>query len=121
MPSFCAADLCCRADRLAVNPTDRLSDNLLADSCGHLVLENLVDNLAHNLADELSQAPSAQPSVARGQVPPGSAPASALFKVAICRRRLGAVEDVCDCVLHLSAALSLQRENKKMSLESATG
>ena len=73
LPSFCAADLCCPADRLAVNLTDNLAHNLadnladnltvnlahnLADNLAdNLVVENLADNLAHNLADELLQAP----------------------------------------------------------------
>ncbi len=55
----------------------------------NLLVDNLADNLAHNLALELLQAPSAQPSIVQGRVPPGSAPASALFKEAICRRRQG--------------------------------
>jgi hypothetical protein len=79
----------------------------------NLVVENLADNLAHNLADELLQAPSAQPSGSpEDKCRLALRPASALFKVAICRRRQGAVEDVCDCVCRLSATLRLIKRTR---------
>ncbi len=55
MPSFCAADLCCRADRLAVNPTDKLSDNLVADSGGQTSSWKTLRTTSRT--DELLQAP----------------------------------------------------------------
>ncbi len=54
------------------------------------LVKNLADNLAHNLADELLQAPSAQPSGSpEDKCHLALRPASALFKVAICRGRQG--------------------------------